>query len=237
MPLPRVRRRPCGSTIGTLRYSRSTVTHMPIPADLSQRLSIIVLCDTIKNMHSSVLPIFRSDSLLAVLDAVLGTPDPVSTSDVIRVTGLSQPLAHRELKRLTETGLFLEKRIGRSALFQADESNPAVSHLRALTAIVLGPQNHLARALKGIPGIECSLIFGSFAARASGVPGGNPNDIDLLIVGNPDRRAVYGAIEGLEGVVGREVNISFVRPERWASGEDELVQRVKANPTLELAVA
>jgi DNA-binding transcriptional ArsR family regulator len=188
-------------------------------------------------MNSSVLPIFRSDSLLAVLDAVLSAVGPISTSEVVHSTGLSQPLAHRELRRLTAAGILRESRMGRSALFEADEVNPAVSHLRALTTIAVGPQTRLAKALHGIPGIERALIFGSFAARAAGVPGTSPGDIDLLIIGTPRRRDVYDAIDGVDEAVRREVNVTFLRPERWIAENEELVRRVKANPIIELAVA
>lgn len=170
------------------------------------------------------------------MNAVFGTPEPVSTSDVIRSTGLSQPLAHRELRRLTDAGVLRENRIGRSALFEADESNPAVSHLRALTAITLGPQTRLAAALRGIPGIERALIFGSFAARAAGIAGKSPDDVDLLIIGTPDRREVYDAIDRIDEAVRREVNVTFLRPERWQNESEELVRRVKANPILDLAI-
>jgi DNA-binding transcriptional ArsR family regulator len=187
-------------------------------------------------MNKSVLPVFRSDSLLAVMDAVLRAVKPISTSDVIHSTGLSQPLAHRELRRLTDAGVLREDRVGRSALFEADESNPAVSHLRALTAIALGPQNQLSAALRGVAGIERALIFGSFAARTAGIAGTSPNDIDLLIIGSPDRREVYDAIDGIDGAVRREVNVTFLRPERWQSESEELVRRVKANPVLDLVL-
>lgn len=185
-------------------------------------------------MNKSVLSVFRSDSLLAVMNAVFGALGSVSTRAVIDATGLSQPLAHRELRRLADAGLIVESKIGRSSLFEADENNPAVPHLRALTAIALGPQTKLAEALREIAGIERALIFGSFAARTAGVPGANPDDIDLLIVGAPDRRAVYDAIDAIDQTVRREVNVTFLSPERWLSDSEELVRRVKANPTLDL---
>lgn len=188
-------------------------------------------------MNSSLVPIFRSDSQLAVLDTVLSSSEPVSTSDVIRATGLSQPLAHRELRRLADAGVFRETRVGRSALFVADESNPAVRHLRALTTIALGPQKLIETALHGIRGIERALIFGSFAARAAGIPGKNPEDIDVLIIGVPERRSVYDALDGADSAIRREVNVTFIRPERWEHGEEELVRRVKENPIIELAIA
>ena len=187
-------------------------------------------------MSSSALSVFRSDSLLAVMNMVLGASQPVSTREVIDATGLSQALAHRELRRLADAGLVTESRIGRSALFEPDERNPAVPHLRALTTIALGPQTKLTQALRGIGGVERALIFGSFAARANGIAGGSPDDIDLLIIGTPDRREVYDAIDGLDEAVRREVNVTFLSAERWRSDSEELVRRVKASPTIELLV-
>ena len=185
-------------------------------------------------MNSSLVPVFRSDSQLAVLEAVLSADGPISTRQVIDRTGLSQPLAQRELKRLADAGVFRESRIGRSALFVADEMNPAVSPLRALVTIALGPQVRLADALRDIPGIERALIFGSFAARSAGILGSSPDDIDLLIVGAPDRRAVYDALQGVDEAVRREVNVTFLRPERWQEGSEELVTRIRSNPAIEL---
>lgn len=188
-------------------------------------------------MDRSVLPVFRSDAQGAILDVVLGSDAPVPTRDVIDRTGVAQPSAHRELRRLTDAGILTETRIGRSALFAADETNPAVPHLRALLAIAFGPQRILSESLSGIEGIERALIFGSFAARAAGVPGSSPRDVDLLIVGTPERAAVYDALEGLDSALRREVNVTFLRPERWAAGDEELVKRIAANPTIELRFA
>ncbi|WP_156153134.1 ArsR family transcriptional regulator [Microbacterium oxydans] len=193
-----------------------------------------ILCCNIKNMHSSSLPIFRSDSQLAVLEAVFSAEGAISTSEIVRRARISQPLANRELRRLADAGIFTASRIGRSALFVADEKNPATPHLRALVSIATGPQRLLAQVLRGVPGIDRALIFGSFAARSHGLPGANPNDIDLLVVGDPVRAAVYEAIESVEQEVAREIHVTFLSRARWERGDEELVYRVRSSPVLDL---
>ena len=42
------------------------------------------------------------------------------------------------------------------------------------------------------------LLFGSWVARNQGEPGCAPNDIDVLVFGNPDRDSVDGAVERAE---------------------------------------
>ncbi len=183
---------------------------------------------------TALAPIFRSELQAAILDVLLRSTRPISTSEITSATGASQSAAHRELARLTSAGLLTESRVGRSALFAANERNPVVGPLRALLAVTHGPRALLAEALRDIAGISAAIIFGSFAARSAGQPGASPNDIDLLIVGTPKRRDVYDALDGIDGAVGREVNVTFLSDERWERGEDELVTRVQAGPTIDL---
>src|SRR5487761_252928 len=62
-----------------------------------------------------------------------------------------------------------------------------------LRSSVLRPRVVIAEEFARIPGISRLLIFGSWAARHSGEPGPVPNDIDVLVVGDADRGAVYAA--------------------------------------------
>jgi DNA-binding transcriptional ArsR family regulator len=188
-------------------------------------------------MNTSLLPIFRSDSQAAVLNALLRSPFPLSTRQITDETGLAQPSAHRELRRLSDAGIVRESRVGRSALFEPVDSNPAVGPLRTLVSIAFGPQSLLTEALRGIEGIERALIFGSFAARSEGLGGASPDDIDLLIVGDPNRRNVYDALDGVDAIVRREINVTFLRPSRWEAGEEEVVRRIKENPVIDVTPA
>jgi predicted nucleotidyltransferase len=50
------------------------------------------------------------------------------------------------------------------------------------------------------------LIFGSWAVRYQGERGRPPHDVDVLVVGSPDRLAMYAAAQHAESRLGRQVN-------------------------------
>lgn len=99
--------------------------------------------------------------------------------------------------------------------------------------VTYGPASLVERALAGIAGIDEAYIHGSWAARYQGEPGGSPGDVDVLVVGRPSRGQVDAALAGLDERLGREVNVTFLTPERWR-GDDPFVDAVRARPLVEL---
>lgn len=58
--------------------------------------------------------------------------------------------------------------------------------------------------LAGVAGIKAALAFGSWAARHTGQGGVRPvGDIDVLVLGDPDRDALYEAASRVERQLGR----------------------------------
>jgi DNA-binding transcriptional ArsR family regulator len=191
---------------------------------------------TINDVSSNLgfLPIFRSPVQAGILHAILSTSTPLSTVDLIRYTGSPQPTVHREVTRLVDSGLLDVSRIGRSTLYSASASNPLIAPLRSLVMLALSPQPKLRQALLDIPGIHLAIIHGPFAARAAGRAGPNPSSIDVLVVGAPDRTAVYAAMADVEAAVRREINVTFLSRERWEAADEEVVTRIRNAPTLDL---
>lgn len=183
-----------------------------------------------------LLPIFRSDLQAHLLFELLGSDAPRSSAELIGTVERPQPSVSRELSRLVDSGLIEQSSIGRSLLFRANESNPAIRPLRVLLNIALGPQERLREALGKISGVHYAAIFGSFAARSQGIPGRSPNDIDLLVVGDPRRNDVYSAVSAVQDEVGREINVTFLSEKRWNAGEERIVQEIRENPRLELVI-
>jgi len=58
--------------------------------------------------------------------------------------------------------------------------------------------------------------------------------VDLLVIGTPDRDEVYDALEGIDSILGREVNVTFASPERWAAGEETFLAAVCSRPLVPL---
>lgn len=78
----------------------------------------------------------------------------------------------------------------------------------------------LTRARPGRCGrIAAAFIYGSWAARWHGGLGPNPGDVELLVIGTPDRD---------------EVNVNFASAERRASGEKTFLAAVRSRPLVPL---
>ncbi len=78
----------------------------------------------------------------------------------------------------------------------------------------------LAEELEGVEGMEKAYLFGSWAARYIGEAGRPPADLDVLVIGNPDRDELDDAAQRAEGRLAREVNFTIRSPAWWREGTD-----------------
>lgn len=151
-------------------------------------------------------PIFRSDGQARLLSALLLGDDEFSISDLAERAALAYPTAHREVERLIEAGILSERRVGRSRLISPNRASPLTAPLREILLVVTGPAVLLFEHLREISGIEWAFLYGSFAARLTGVEGPAPSDIDVMVIGSPDPATVYDACTKVEESVSRPVN-------------------------------
>jgi predicted nucleotidyltransferase len=105
--------------------------------------------------------------------------------------------------------------VGTARIVRVDETSPIHDELSGLVMKTLGPPVALAAALADLSGIEEAFIFGSWASRMLGQFGPVPADIDLLVVGVPDRRALNAACARAGATLGREVQATVVSPGDW----------------------
>jgi hypothetical protein len=92
----------------------------------------------------------------------------------------------------------------------------------------------IAEEFAAQPGTDLVLIYGSWAARYEGAAGPAPGDVDVLVVGAPDRAAVYAAAERAEARLGVPVNPVIRTAARWTGGGDPLVESIRAAPYLDV---
>lgn len=185
----------------------------------------------------ALLPIFRSALQARLLLRVLTSDEGLTAADLARDLDEPEPTVFRETRRLLDAGLLRGERIGRALVLRPAEDNPATAPLRQLLVVTYGPSRLIGLALTGIAGINEAYVHGSWAARFHGEPGGPPGDVDVLVVGKPDRRAVDDALAGLETELGREVNVTYVSPERWRSTDDPFVGTVRSRPLVPLEMS
>lgn len=183
-----------------------------------------------------LLPILRSQvqgELLAVL--YLQPEQDFSVSELARYVGASFPAVHAEVSRLVESGFAVDSRRGQLRLIRAASAAPFARPLTDLLALTYGPLPVLTDALKGLAGVEGAYIYGSWAARYSGEPGPVPNDIDVLVVGAPDRQELNERVRRAEEVLHREVNVRRASRESWdASEPSAFISTVRSRPKLAL---
>lgn len=178
-----------------------------------------------------VAPIFRSDGQARLLAALLLEPAELSITDLADRAALAYPTVHREVERLINAGILRDRSAGRTRLVSANPDSPLTAPLREILTVSSGPAPLLARELAAIDGVEAAFLYGSFAARASGVDGPAPADIDLMVVGTPDAEAVYAAAERVENAVHRPVNPTIVTMIQLKSSS-AFHEHVRENPII-----
>jgi predicted nucleotidyltransferase len=177
-----------------------------------------------------LLPILRSRLQAELLAAVLLAPNREwSLTQLALQTGASLPTAQREIKLAEQAGLVSTRRAGNMRLVTAARS-PLTEPMSELLLRSFGPRQILAERLADVGGIEHAYLFGSWAARYSGIQGRPPADIDVLVIGDPDRDLLDDAAQAASKRLGREVNLTIRSPDWWRGGSDGFHTEVLNRP-------
>jgi len=183
-----------------------------------------------RNEAPALLPVFRSQVQAEMLAALLLHPDVEYTlTELAAQTGASVPSIHREVSRLVESGLLLDRAQGRNRLVKANPHHPAIEPLTRLVEVSFGPQALVADSFAKL-NAEQVVIFGSWAARYCGEAGETPHDIDVLVVGDVPRTEMYAAADEVQARLKLPVNPVLRTTRQWEMGEDKLVAQIKASP-------
>ncbi|HEX6336846.1 MAG TPA: nucleotidyltransferase domain-containing protein [Jiangellaceae bacterium] len=174
-----------------------------------------------------IMPIFRSQVQGELLAAVLLTSGAeFSLTELAQRIGAALSTVHREVTRLEAAGVLTSRRVGNVRFVRANPNSPAYAPLRDLVERYFGVPVVIAEEFGELDGIDELYVFGSWAARASGLAGPDPNDIDVLVIGQPDRDATYESALRVERRVGKPVNVTIRTPEAWARKADGFLQHV-----------
>lgn len=184
-----------------------------------------------------LLPIFRTSLQPRILLQVLTSNEGITAMDLARRLNEPQPTVARETRRLLDAGLLRGERIGQAIRLHPATENPVIAPLRQLLIIAFGPRQLLEQTLSDIEGIDEAYVYGSWAARYHGEPGPPPHDIDLLIVGRPDRDDIDAALHEPERELGREINVTYVSPPKWAEASEPFLRTVKERPLVRLELS
>ena len=180
-------------------------------------------------------PAMPSRLTVAVLQRVYIGDDEYSVAELAATAMTDTGTMTREVRRLEEAGVVRSRVVGRAKLVRANHEAPFYRALRDLVVIVLGPAQVIGEELAGLSGLEAAAIFGSWAARASGEAGPTPADIDLLVVGRPDRDDLYDAVGRARLRLGRDINTLALLADRWNSPDDPFLAELCRRPMVALS--
>lgn len=154
-------------------------------------------------------------------------------SELAEELEISVSTVTREVHRAEQTGVVVIRPVGRAKVVRADPDNLLTRPLTELLLLAFGPATVVAEELSDIDDIEEAYIFGSWAARYMGDPGPSPRDLDVLVIGNPNRDVVYAAADRIERRVARPAQLTIRSPAQWNdSGEDPFLREVRQRPLL-----
>ena len=75
-------------------------------------------------------------------------------------------------------------------------------------------------------------MFGSWAARHAGIPGHDPHDLDVLLIGAPSQIAANRAADELGRRLDLPVGLTVVSESEWEHDAVGVVAEIKAGPHL-----
>jgi DNA-binding transcriptional ArsR family regulator len=181
-------------------------------------------------------PLFRSALQGELLAYVLLSPDRERTASEI-ADAVDAPLSSvsRELDRLVRAGLLTERRLGRARLVTVNTEAPLLAATTEVALHTFGPRFVIAREFDSLAGADEVWIFGSWAARYGGQPGPPPGDIDVLVVGRPDRSLVYEAAQRAEMAIGKPVNVTIRSRRTWLEEPDRFVEQLRDGPLVRVS--
>ena len=183
----------------------------------------------------ALLPILRSQQQGEILALLLGDPDlELSLTEIAARTGAPHPSVHREIGRAEQAGLVVSRKVGNTRLVRANTASPYYAGLAEVLTRAFGVPAVLSEALQPVNGIAAAYIYGSWAARYAGEQGPTPHDVDVLLIGEPDRDAVYEATRRAEERLRREVNVTIRDAERWKNAADGFTRQLRSSPLVEI---
>ena len=189
-----------------------------------------------KGSTPSLLPILRSRQQAELLALILGDEQlEASLTDIAAQVGIPVSSVHREIERAESAGLVESRKIGNTRLVRANTDSPYYPGLADVLVKAFGPPRVLREALLPIDGIAAAYIFGSWAASLAGDDNERPvGDIDLLLLGAPDRDALYAALSNAEQRLGRPVQATIRPPDWLTAGTDNFHATVTERPLVEI---
>ena len=124
---------------------------------------------------------------------------------IVRLAGVGQGAAQRELSAWVDSGLLVRNRRGQQVYYQANRDSPVFGELKALAVKTAGIADVLREAITKLPDrITLAFVHGSVAEQTEKAG----SDVDMVVVGDVTFGDIAAALQPAQDSIGREVNPS-----------------------------
>ncbi len=181
------------------------------------------------------LPIFRSrlqGELLARL--LLGPERETSMLDLAVMLRADLASVMREVERLARADLLTLRRTLAGRLVRRNAESPLYEPLSRLLMLTFGPAAVVAEEFGSLPSVHAVYLFGPWAARYEGVPGDQPTDVEVLVIGEVTRAAAHDAAQETAARLGLPVHPVVRTPAQWQNDTDPFLREIRAGPVTAL---
>lgn len=140
---------------------------------------------------------------------------------------------HRQLTRLEQLGLILSCRRGQEKLYRVNERHPLYPELKRIVYKTTGIGDVLREALAAVAGVQAAFIYGSVARDTERAT----SDIDLFILGVPDRAHLDAVLSEAEDRLGREISLVTMTADEWharAAAHEGFIEELRRSPKIYL---
>lgn len=150
-----------------------------------------------------------------VLSVLLLRPDSAwHVRELARMTGASPGSLHRELRSLAGLGLLRRQEVGRQVQYRANRDAPVFDELAGMLRKTAGLADVLRDALQPLAKrIEVAFVYGSIASGKERAR----SDVDVMVLGEAGFAALVQALAPAQHVLGREVNVTPMKPAAFAA--------------------
>lgn len=184
-------------------------------------------------------PLLRSDTQGRLLAELYLHPDrELTATELAGLVGTGVPNAWRELSRMADAGFLTVRSSGRNRYLRVNEQHPLYGPVSQILRYAYGPVAVLGPLLSEVSGVQEAYIYGSWAARLAGEVGPDPQDIDVLVIGDDvDHVALDTAAETARGQLGREVNPHAISRRAWIEKNDLFIRHLHERPLVSIPMA
>jgi predicted nucleotidyltransferase len=187
-----------------------------------------------------VIDLARSETRRRLLGLLFAAPEhEYHQRDLERRFGMSIGAIQHEVHKLEHEGLLKRRRLGNLVLLSLDRDHPLYAEMEAIVRKTIGIAALIANQIRALEGVRLAFIYGSYVSlfTKAGSKWSGESDVDLLVVGEIDPRAISRVGREVGSGSGRQVNYSVFSVEEMKgkiSHQDSFVDEVLKKPVLPL---